>query len=226
MKRNFRYEWKADPGSLTALPILGAAGGALGILLVLVIMIIVPDTEDWFCMGTLLSLVATFGMSIIIYGTNFSKQFTLSVSMGQTRRSVISYYFLRQTILLVLGYGLVLLIHQGEMALYSALYPGIPQKGNLNFLYHPMVALGLIGGNLLVVLLNGMLYHKYGQRYFAISYFGMLGVLLLITKLDKIPWLQKAVAAVPTAAWYIMAAAVVAGMIWGIARMVRTLAVK
>lgn len=226
MKRNFNYEWNADRGSLTGIPILSAAGGALGMLFVLVVMTIVPDADEWFCMGTLFSLAATFGMSVIIYGMGFSKRFTLAVSMGQTRRSVISHYFLRQTILLILGYGLVLLIHQGEMALYSALYPGVSQKGNFNFLYHPLVALGLIGGNLLVVLFYGILYHKYGQKFYAISYFVMLGVILLIGKLDKIPWLRKTVAEVPTAAWYIMAAAVVAGMIWGIARMVHTLAVK
>lgn len=150
----------------------------LGVIMVLIIMATESSDETWFCMGTLLALIFTVLINVII-GFSYYSEFMLALSMGRTRKEFILTYALRQLVIQAIGYLIVLLLHQAELALYSVLYPTQDNEYFFSFLTQWWMILLAIPGATLLHMFLGAMYCRFGKKTLPVFYIVWFGLCIL-----------------------------------------------
>lgn len=89
--------------------LLGELGGfLLGVLLLILIMRTDKEADSWFCLGTMMALVATTILVLFIGGFGYSGEFQLAIVMGRTRGAFMGSYALRLLLQIGVSYLLAL----------------------------------------------------------------------------------------------------------------------
>ena len=145
--------------------LLGLVGAfVFGVILVAIIMFTDDDPGSWFCMGTLMAGLVLVALTLFTSAFGYPQEFMLALSMGRTRKSFMVSYYLRLLITLLLGWALILLLHQIELRSYTLLYYKYQNEVFFSFLTDwrvlvPVFLLLPIGSMFL-----GALYGKYGKK--------------------------------------------------------------
>ena len=152
--------------------LLGLVGAfVFGVILVAIIMFTDDDPGSWFCMGTLMAGLVLVALTLFTSAFGYPQEFMLALSMGRTRKSFMVSYYLRLLITLLLGWALILLLHQIELRSYTLLYYKYQNEVFFSFLTDwrvlvPVFLLLPIGSMFL-----GALYGKYGKKGLFVFYF-------------------------------------------------------
>ena len=145
--------------------LLGLLGAfAFGVVFVAIIMLTDDDPGSWFCMGTLMAGLVLVAIALFSSAFGYPQEFMLALSMGRTRQEFMISYYLRSMLTLLLGWALILLLHQIELQSYTLLYYKYQNEFFFSFLTDWRV---LVPFFLLLPILSmflGGLYGKYGRK--------------------------------------------------------------
>ena len=144
---------------------------AFGMGLVAIIMYTEDDPGSWFCMGTLIAALVLMMISLFVSAMGYQQEFMLALSMGRTRKTFLVSYYLRMVLLLVLGWAVILLLHQVELRACTILYPQYENEIYFGFLTDWRVLVPIFLLLPIVSMFLGALYGRYGKKGLAAFYF-------------------------------------------------------
>ena len=135
-----------------------------GVILVTIIMLTDDDPGSWFCMGTLMAGLVLVAIALFTSAFGYPQEFMLALSMGRTRKEFMVSYYLRTLVTLLLGWALILILHQIELRGYTLYFYRYQNEIFFSFLTDWRV---LVPVFLLLPVLSmflGGLYGKYGKK--------------------------------------------------------------
>ena len=150
-------------GTLALLLILLGAF-VFGVILVALVMTFDDDPGSWFCMGTLMACLVLVAAALFTSAFGYPQEFMLALSMGRTRKEFMVSYYLRMLVTLLLGWVLVLIMHQIELRGYTLFFYRYQNEIFFSFLTDWRV---LVPVFLLLPILSmflGALYGKHGKK--------------------------------------------------------------
>ena len=200
MKKIWRADWPCNKKDIFTLPVLIMACGIIGVVAVLTALLL-ADAEDYVLMGTLMAQISFFLFIPAFFSANYSNLWHLSGSMGVTRKEFFFYMLLRQLMIAIASYGLLLLLWQGELRLYGGLRPGLPNLTDLQYLSRFSVAAVIIGASVTLQMLAGALAAQFGPKGAGILQAILGGSLWLLMIFDEV---RASVLAVPDSVWLVV----------------------
>ena len=209
MKRIWQADWSCNKKDVFTLPLLMAACGIIGVVVVLAALFF-DDTEDYVLMGTLMALVSGFLLMPAFFSANYSNWWHLSGSMGVTRKEFFSYMLLRQLVIAIASYGLLLLLWQGEMRLYGSLRPELPNLTDLQDLVRFLPAAAIVSASVTLQMLAGALAAQFGPKGAGILQAILGGILWLLMIFDEV---RAKFLAVPDSIWLMVSLIVLAASV-------------
>jgi len=198
-------------GMLTLLLIqLGAF--VFGVGFVAIIMATDDDPGSWFCMGTLMAAIILIAIALFTSAFGYPQEFRIALSMGCTRKTFMGSYYLRQVLQLIIGWLLVVGLHQIELTTYPLLY--IKYQNELFFAFLTDWRI-LLPSFLLVPVFSmflGSLMGKYGKKGLFWFYFLWMFCCFVLPRmfhaepsegvLDQVAFgLMRVVQLVPVSVW-------------------------
>lgn len=145
--------------------LLGLVGAfVFGVILVAIIMFTDDDPGSWFCMGTLIACLVLVAAVLFTSAFSYPQEFMLALSMGRTRKEFMVSYYLRSLVNLLMGWLMILLLHQIELRSYTLIYYRYQNEIFFSFLTDWRVLTPIF---LLLPVLSmflGALYGKYGKK--------------------------------------------------------------
>lgn len=145
--------------------LLGLVGAfVFGVILVAIIMFTDDDPGSWFCMGTLIACLVLVAAVLFTSAFSYPQEFMLALSMGRTRKEFMVSYYLRSLVNLLMGWLMILLLHQIELRSYTLIYYRYANEIFFSFLTDWRVLTPIF---LLLPVLSmflGALYGKYGKK--------------------------------------------------------------
>lgn len=194
---------------LVAFPLSFLFGGGLLVL----IMVLDGETDTYICLGTMLCVFSLF-LFTVINGITYHQEFTLALSMGQTRRRFMASYALRKLVWLAAAYVMILLLYQLELAAYRLIFPHSENEMDLVFLWDWRVILPSIVTLLIANMFIGSVYSRFGKTGGLVLYFvWMAGCLGLPRLLHEGSPVVAFILSVPVSAWIATGIAVLAAML-------------
>ena len=135
----------------------------------------------------------------------------VALSMGRTRKEFLISYAVRTLLMLVLGYGLMLVLYRVELTIGSRLFAAWPLEGDPVFLMDWWFIVPVLSGAVLLSMFLGSLYSYFGKKALAPLWFVWMAVCMLGPKLahEENAWI---IALVPAPVWAGLGIAVVAAM--------------
>ena len=213
MLQQFSKDFRLHKNGLFALLGVLVAGFLFGAVLVAIIMHTDDDPGSWFCMGTLMACLVLVAVELFTSAFGYPQEFMLALSMGRTRKEFMLSYYLRMLLQLVLGWLLILLLHQIELRGYTLMYYRYQNEIFFSFLSDWRV---LVPVFLLLPVLSmflGALYGKFGKKGLMGFYFIWLFCCFVVPRmfdheepsegvLDQVAFgLMRAVQVVPVGVW-------------------------
>lgn len=92
------------------------------------------EADSWFCLGTMMALVATTILVLFIGGFGYSGEFQLAIAMGRTRGAFMGSYALRLLLQIGVSYLLALALYRVELAVYPLFFPAAGNETPFQFL--------------------------------------------------------------------------------------------
>ena len=222
MKKIWRADWSCNKKDIFTLPLLMIACGIFGAIVVLVALVL-DDTEDYVLMGTLMALVSYFLLMPAFFSANYSNWWHLSGSMGVTRKEFFFYMLLRQLVIAIASYGILLLLWQGEMRLYSSMRPGLPNLTDLQDLARFLPAAAIIGASVTLQMMLGALAVQFGPKGAGIFQAILGGILWVLMIFDEV---RARFLAVSDSVWLVLSLIALAASIVTILKINRKMMVK
>ena len=147
-------------------------GFLLGVLLLILIMRTDKEAGSWFCLGTMMALVATTILVLFIGGFGYSGEFQLAIAMGRTRGAFMGSYALRLLLQIGVSYLLALALYRVELAVYPLFFPAAGSETPFQFLTDARL--------LILAMFLGAVYGRYGKKGMWVFYvFWLFGCLVL-----------------------------------------------
>ena len=161
--------------------LLGELGGfLLGVLLLILIMRTDKEAGSWFCLGTMMALVATTILVLFIGGFGYSGEFQLAIAMGRTRGAFMGSYALRLLLQIGVSYLLALALYRVELAVYPLFFPAAGNETPFQFLTDARILIPAGLRLLILAMFLGAVYGRYGKKGMWVFYvFWLFGCLVL-----------------------------------------------
>ena len=165
MLKQFQKDMKLSYSSLVLVLMLAVFSFAGGIAFVSLICS-GTDAEDWFCMGTMITLLMTvlFGA---LSGLSYHSEFMLALSMGRTRKEFMVSYTLRQILTFAVAYLMIHVIYRAEMAIYPLMFPHLANGVEFTFITSWWLPL-LIPLMTMLSMFIGALYSRFGKKWMGV----------------------------------------------------------
>ena len=144
--------------------------GILGTLIMSIVFWTDETETSWICVGTVMALVVMVFSSILSF-LSYHQEFTLALSMGQTRRGFMITYALRQILWVVAAYIAILLMNQLEQLYYNMAFTEKEQVFALSFLTDWRFVVPFIPGMSLLTMFLGSMYSRFGKKFGVVIYF-------------------------------------------------------
>lgn len=196
----------------------------LGVIMVCVILRLDSDPGGWFCMGTVMALIACAVVTLLTGAFGYYAEFQLALSMGRTRTAFMGSYALRLLLQLAVSYVLVLLLYRAELALYPIFFPAYENEVQFTFLTNWKLILTCALGLLILSMFIGAIYGRWGKKSLWVFWVIWLFCCFVLPRLfDDEPGegvldqaalgVRNVFATVPLNAWIVFGAALAVGMI-------------
>ena len=165
MLKQFQKDMKLSYSSLVLVLMLAVFSFAGGIALVSLICS-GTDAEDWFCMGTMITLIMTviFGA---LSGLSYHSEFMLALSMGRTRKEFMVSYALRQILTFAVAYLMIHVIYRVEMLIYPLMFPHLASGVEFPFVTSWWLPLFIPLMTMLSMFI-GALYSRFGKKWMGV----------------------------------------------------------
>ena len=170
MLQQFYKDLRLHKNGLLLISLGLVCAAAFGMVLVAIIMHTEDDPGTWFCMGTLIASLVLMMLSLFTSAWGYPQEFMLALSMGRTRKDFLFSYYLRMMVQLILGWAVILLLHQIELRACTVLYPQYENEIYFSFLTDWRV---LVPVFLLLPILSmflGALYSRHGKKGLFVFY--------------------------------------------------------
>lgn len=206
-------EWKLNRNSFLILLLSLPFCFLIGVGLLMLIMFLDEEVMTYFNMGTIMSIFSLV-IIIIVCGISYRHEFSLALSMGQTRKDFMTAYAVRNLVYLTVAYVEILLLYHLELAAYSVIFPRIENEIVFSFLTDWRVILPAIVALLILNMFIGSVYSRFGKTGGIVLYILWTGSCLALPRVlhDGSP-VAAFVLSVPVAAWISIGVAVLAGML-------------
>lgn len=145
-------------------------GGFLAGVILLSIIMLTEKEAGWFCLGTIMALVAAVILVLFVGGFGYSGEFQLAIAMGRTRGAFMGSYALRLLLQIVISYLLALVLYHAELAAYPLLFPSPANETAFAFLTDFRILLPTGLGLLILSMFLGAVYGRYGRKGMWIFY--------------------------------------------------------
>ena len=139
----------------------------LGVGLCSLIMFTVEDPGTWATCGTFLAWISLFFFAVMNFA-KYQQEFMLALSMGRTRGAFLVSYALRMLLEMIIGYSLVLVLYQLEMALGNQLYAPWPMELGFEFVADWRMIAIVLPASVIVAMFIGELYSWFGKKVLAV----------------------------------------------------------
>jgi len=154
---------------------------------------------------------------------SYPQEFMLALSMGRTRKAFMLSYYLRLLLQLVVGWLLILLLHQAELHTYTLVFFRYQNEIFFSFLTDWRVLLPTFLLLPVLSMFMGALYGKYGKKGWFVFYVLWLFCCFVLPRmfheepsdgvLDQVAFgLQRAILVVPVTAWIVFGVIALTGM--------------
>lgn len=227
MLRQLKIDWRLNGEGVFIIPSVAIFGAVMGVAMCL---LMIKDEQEWFCLGTVLAAVMVVMLGMFLSSYMFSQECSLALSMGCTRKDFLTSFLLRQTIVYVVSYGVLLAICVAESAFYPAYYPGATCFFSvMEVLLDWRVVTGVYFLWMLLPIGIIMLIRRFGKAVTIPLYFMWLAVCILPSQLIETEAgaaLVSALAVVPSAIWWVLYAAVVLALLGGVRYSMKRFTVK
>lgn len=138
------------------------------------------EGDSWFCLGTMMALVATTILVLFIGGFGYSGEFQLAIAMGRTRGAFMGSYALRLLLQIGVSYLLALALYRVELAVYPLFFPAAGNETPFQFLTDTRILIPAGLGLLILAMFLGAVYGRYGKKGMWVFYvFWLFGCLVL-----------------------------------------------
>ena len=155
-------------------------GFLLGVLLLILIMRTDKEADSWFCLGTMMALVATTILVLFIGGFGYSGEFQLAIAMGRTRGAFMGSYALRLLLQIGVSYLLALALYRVELAVYPLFFPAAGNETPFQFLTDARILIPAGLGLLILAMFLGAVYGRWGRKGMWVFYvFWLFGCFVL-----------------------------------------------
>lgn len=165
MLKQFQKDMKLGSSSLGLVLFITIVSFAAGIGFVTLICN-TTDSESWFCMGSLITLIITVvfgGLS----GLGYHSEFMLALSMGRTRREFMGSYALRQILSFAVSYLLIQVLYRVEMTIYPLMFPHLSNEVEFSFITSWWLSL-FIPLMTVFSMFIGALYSRFGKKWMGV----------------------------------------------------------
>ena len=183
-----------------------------GMAMTWVIMTVDDNPGSWFCLGTLLGMLALAIITLLFYGFSYGQELRLALSMGRGRMAFLGSFVLRLVLQLAVGYGLVLVFHQIELSLYPIWYRGFENDFFFAFLTDWRILFAFPCLTVLSLFI-GALYAYFGRKSLWFFYAVWLFCCIILPRMFDVTaqdtgvlnrtafWLLSAFLALPAGVW-------------------------
>lgn len=158
-----------------------AGFGILGTLIMSIVFWTDETETFWICVGTVIALVVMVFSSILSF-LSYHQEFTLALSMGQTRRGFMITYALRQILWVIAAYIAILLMNQLEQLYYNMAFAEKEQIFALAFLTDWRFVVPFIPGMSLLTMFLGSMYSRFGKKFGVVIYFVWIASCVLVPR--------------------------------------------
>lgn len=180
MLTQFKMDCRLHKADYVICLLVELGGFLLGGLLWYIIMRTDNEADSWFCLGTLMALVAAVILVLFVGGFGYSGEFQLAIAMGRTRGAFMGSYALRLLLQIGFAYLLALALYRVELAVYPLLFPAVVNKTPFLFLTNARILLPAGLGLLILAMFLGAVYGRWGRKGMWVFYvFWLFGCFVL-----------------------------------------------
>ena len=154
-----------------------------GLFLAWLIMSTDEDPGSWFCLGTLMSSIILVLIDLFGGVFGYPQEFMLALSMGRTRKGFMLSYYLQMVMQLVVGWVLLLLLHQVELLLCTQAYPQYQNEIYFSFLTDWRVLVPVFLLLPVFSMFLGSLYGRFGKKGLLVFYFVWLFCCIVVPRM-------------------------------------------
>ncbi len=167
-------------------------GVAIGILLV-------RSEGEWVYIGTIMMLFMMLCLGMLFAGFQFLQEARMALAMSRTRRDFIASFVLRQLLMYVLDYVMVLIFYYAERLFYARVFPQYTCAFDIPVLndWRWIVAVGILW--IVLPIMTALLYWRFGKPVTVTLWIVWMGA--CVTTSRWIDPVLSAVATVPAAVW-------------------------
>lgn len=180
MLTQFKMDCRLHKADFLICLLVELGGFLLGVLLVYIIMRTDNEADSWFCLGTVMALVAAVILVLFVGGFGYSGEFQLAIAMGRTRDAFMGSYALRLLLQIGFAYLLALVLYRVELVVYPLLFPTVGNKTPFLFLTNARILLPAGLGLLILAMFLGAVYGRWGRKGMWVFYvFWLFGCFVL-----------------------------------------------
>ena len=170
------------------------------------VMFTVEDPGTWATFGTFLAWISMFFFAVMNFA-KYQQEFMLALSMGRTRGAFLVSYALRMLLEMIIGYSLVLVLYQLELAVGNKLYAPRPMELGFEFVADWRMIAIVLPASVIVAMFIGELYSWFGKKVLAVLWviwmvFCLIGPRLMETE-GNADVVAKFLQAVPGWGWIV-----------------------
>lgn len=221
MLKQWRHDLSLYSENIFLLPLCAVFcllfGGVLGILLA-------RSEGEWIFIGTIMMLFMMLFLGMLFAGFQFLQEARMALAMSRTRHDFIGSFVLRQLMMYVLDYVMVLLFYGAEGWFYARVFPQYAPAFNIPVLtdWRWVVSVGALW--IVLPIAVALLYWRFGKPVTATLWIVWMGACLSVSRWTDL--FLSAITTVSAAVWVTGYLAVLTAAVAVIAVLFRKYAVR